>query len=904
MTNFSVNFSNPWLLFLLIPAIGLALIPYFRLDKQYRRNRNRVCSVVLHCIIMTMCVALVAGISFTYDVPNKQNEIILLVDSSYSNRESGELKENFIQSVVNDCGNDFRLGIVKFGYDQIYAAPLSDNSHEVYEQYLSSGEPDTAATDIASALKYTSGLFTSPQTAKIVLISDGLETDNKASSVIKAISAMGIKVDVVNIPNAEYDEIEVIGVTTPDHNLVVGELFTMELTLRNNMQAGDNKVQVTVYDNDIPSDPVTFDVLSGVQTVQLQHTFEETGMHKLRFAITNPSDTTEQNNTYFAYIYMRVFNRVLVVESREGESEDLQKALGGEYEITSYSTEQDVAFLPKTVEELCAYDQVILVNIANDDMPAGFDLLLNTYVYELGGGLFTVGGTNDSDNDGNVIPHAYNRDDMYGSLYQQMLPVQVINYTPPVAVVMVIDCSGSMGEDNLYLAKQGALSCLDALTSQDYCGVVAFDSSASEELQVTPVSQREKIREKILSMPIEGSGATIFSTAIQKAGQALAGVDVDKRHIILVTDGGAGDKPEDYNSFIDINYANGITMSIVTVDAMNKTEMDDAARRGGGVHYPGSSWQNNGRDLADAIYTDLVDNAISEIAYGEPFTMKINKINQVVTGIEQADLDRLPLYGYYGTRLKEGAEAGLMGEYVPMYAQWKYGKGSVGSFMSAFNKEWSGDLLQDEKGIQLVRNMVNGLFPTEEVKVQDIKVVLREENYISQLNVYTAKAEDDEVSVRITPLSTEAAEFYSDRAIPITASDGYTRFTFEITCPGLYEITVEKKGGAGTSTLTLYKTFSYSKEYEAFRENEEAGVDILAAIAKDGKGAVITDSLEIFVTFEKVLHRVYDPRLVLLILSAVLFLLDIAVRKFKFKWPHEIIRDHKAKKELMRGKEQ
>jgi hypothetical protein len=32
----------------------------------------------------------------------------------------------------------------------------------------------------------------------------------------------------------------------------------------------------------------------------------------------------------------------------------------------------------------------------------------------------------------------------------------------------------------------------------------------------------------------------------------------------------------------------------------------------------------------------------------------------------------------------------------------------------------------------------------------------------------------------------------------------------------------------------------------------------------------------------------------------VLFLLDVAVRKFKWKWIHEIVRDNKEKKEKMR----
>ena len=38
-----------------------------------------------------------------------------------------------------------------------------------------------------------------------------------------------------------------------------------------------------------------------------------------------------------------------------------------------------------------------------------------------------------------------------------------------------------------------------------------------------------------------------------------------------------------------------------------------------------------------------------------------------------------------------------------------------------------------------------------------------------------------------------------------------------------------------------------------------------------------------------------------MILVTVLFLLDIAVRKFKFKWIHELIRDAKEKKAQKRA---
>ena len=52
----------------------------------------------------------------------------------------------------------------------------------------------------------------------------------------------------------------------------------------------------------------------------------------------------------------------------------------------------------------------------------------------------------------------------------------------------------------------------------------------------------------------------------------------------------------------------------------------------------------------------------------------------------------------------------------------------------------------------------------------------------------------------------------------------------------------------------------------------------------------------IFEEIAETLHREYDPRLPFILAALILFLMDIAVRKFKFKWPHEIIREYREKK--------
>ena len=70
----------------------------------------------------------------------------------------------------------------------------------------------------------------------------------------------------------------------------------------------------------------------------------------------------------------------------------------------------------------------------------------------------------------------------------------------------------------------------------------------------------------------------------------------------------------------------------------------------------------------------------------------------------------------------------------------------------------------------------------------------------------------------------------------------------------------------------------------------------MTLLATDGKGMVVTDPAEVFESFSQTIKKVYDPRVIFLILAIIFVLLDIAARKFKFKWPHEIIREYKQKK--------
>ena len=897
MTNFQLNYTHPWLLLLLIPAVALTLIPYFRVSKKYRRTRNRVISVVLHTLGLFLAINLLAGLTFTYEIPNRENEVILLVDVSDSGEEQRESRDEFIQSVINVCDNEYRLGIVKFGYGQKYVVPISEDSSEAYIQYLESDDPDTSASDLASALNYAASLFKNPKAAKIVVISDGVETDGTATSVIKSIAADGIKVDTVYYPRPEHDELQIVAVQLPEQHIMLGESFTMEITFKSNLGTAEVPVVLHVYDNDQDLGEAEILLNKSEITVPVSVALQERGMHELRFEIEAEGDTMIENNTYRSYINLEAFNNILLVERYENESARLQSLLSETYNLTALSIEEDVDLIPRDIQAMAEFEQVILVNIAYSDMPAGFEALLNEYVYNLGGGLLTVGGKNEIVG-GELVPHAYNRKDMESSTYyKQMLPVNAIDYTPPIAVMIVVDASASMSMGKLDAAIEGAEACLDALSDRDFCGVMSFQTRASEELEILPVSQKEKILESIrkIGSDSSASGGTIFSDAIMRAGRALSVIEhVERKHIIMVTDGNPGDTYDTYLPYIEDNVKDGITMSIVTVDIASDLieKMERTASAGGGKFYnvPYAELHT----IPSTMQQDLALEAIAEIAYGEEFIPTIRDITPAVAGINQNAIP--PLTGYYGTVLKEGASVPLMGEYVPIYANWKYGAGNVGSFMCDLNGEWSATFIEDLVGQAIISNIVKSIFPMQDVRADGLDYILKTDNYTTQLSVHGVE-DSCRIEVEVKPLSESLAALL-DKGISVVSAESNRRFTFTIKDAGLYEITIRKydENGVLLSSVVLHKTFSYSEEYNAFPEKKPLGEELMTLLAQDGRGMVVGDPIDVFSSFSKTIHKEYDPRMIFLILAIVAMLFDVAVRKFKFKWPHELIREYKQKK--------
>ena len=332
-------------------------------------------------------------------------------------------------------------------------------------------------------------------------------------------------------------------------------------------------------------------------------------------------------------------------------------------------------------------------------------------------------------------------------------------------------------------------------------------------------------------------------------------------------------------------------MTIVNIGQCGyDTDMENAASLGNGRYIKISDIQQLTNKMRDELEVD----EIKEVNY-ETFTPVIREHTSVVSGITQDDMPALT--GFYGTKIKTEATSVLVGEYVPIYAQWKYGEGSVGSFMCDLNGTWSADFIQKEAGRQIVKNIAKALFPTRDIRPSEIEVSMDYGNYTTIMSIYTDLKEGERIeAVYMSNSFGTGSEIVTP--IEMNPDNGYTRATFEITLPGVHEVIVRKVDAANNvlAETTAYRVFSYSAEYDVLSEKD--GVAFMSDLAEKGKGSSLSEVWEVFDDFEKIVHVIYDPRLIFCTIALVLFLLDIAIRKFKFKWIHELVRERKNKKNI------
>jgi uncharacterized membrane protein len=647
--SWQIELTRPWWL------TGLAVLPvlvfYWRRTLVWLSPGRRIASLVLRTLLVLLVVAALCGPKLTG--PSTRDQLALVweccpgrsvaLDETLSRLREGPqstFEETFVQSV----------------------APPGEPPHWSFGRR----EIVTPEYDIAAAVASARASVRAERVGRIVLLADGRRDPLRA---MRAAEAAGVPIWTVPL-RPPREEVYVAAVTAR-RQVRRGEPFYVDAIVQST-HADEGTLQVLRGGTVIATPPVR--LTPGENRFQFPLVVNDGPAAVLTARISGCKDTIPENNEAGCVVLVGPPARVLVVESQRALAGHLEKALQAENIEVDVRPPQE---MPATPQELRKYDLVILSNVPADLLPAERMEMLRGYVRHDGGGLVAVGGQQ------SMTAGGY-----HGTVLEDVLPVICApkgpKPKPPLAMVLIVDVSGSMEGHSISLAKEAIRRAVGMLGPRDQVGVLAFEDESHWITPLGPVAERQKILAQVDTL-VAGGGTTMYP-AIERAYLALRESHADLKHILVVTDGMSN--PGDFDAQAREVAAAGITMSTVGVGA-------DPARpllRGIAERAGGHAYFCDDAAALPRIFTVETSSALRFGITEEPFFPKVVHTTQALAGL---DFSKVPtLLGYVETQPKPAAQVVLAagapsGPGEPILAVWRYGLGTVAAFTSDIQSRWA-----------------------------------------------------------------------------------------------------------------------------------------------------------------------------------------------------------------------
>lgn len=719
--------------------------------------------------------------------------------------------------------------------------------------------PVTTRTNLQEAVQLGLALFPAETQKRLVLISDGGENAGRVADAAQLAAIRKVPIDVVYLPGERGPDVIVAGLSAP---AVVreGQDVTLQANITSNY-ATSGRLQTFVDGQLIGEQELS--IPEGSSVIDIRVPSGETGFRRLEVRLDADGDTESQNNRGAAFTEVLGPPRLLVIASDEARAANLRDAL------RAAGVRVDVVppgQAPATLDQLGAYAGVIIVDTPARDMPRTLMEALPVYARELGRGLAMVGGIDSFGAGG------YRRTPLEPALPVLLDPLDT-KQQPDLALVMVIDRSGSMSElvgggrrNRLDLAKEAVYQASLGLTPIDQVGLVVFDDVANWVLPLQRLPSVVEIERALGSFGI--GGGTNIRPGIEQAAQALAAADAKVKHVVLLTDGIA---ESNYSDLIAQMRAAGVTISTVAIGDDANPNLVDVANAGGGRFYRVTRVEDVPRiflqETIIAAGRDIVEQRI------EPQAGLPSPVVRSLGGLP-------PLYGYNGTEVREAARTLLFTpDGKPLLAQWQYGLGRVVAWTSDTQGRWARDWIAWDQFPRFAGGLADLLLPPRESGSLELRATAAGPRAFLEL---TAQDEQGRplnnlvIAGRAVDPQNQGAAVQFQQIGP-----GQYRAVVDTSSPGVYlaQVAASDAEGRQIGVAVTGIVVSYSLEYSAQREN----LPLLAEVAGISGGRIDPPPETAFVSPNQNVGSVREIGFPLLWLALVLWPLDIAVRRLMLR---------------------
>ncbi|MFU8805790.1 MAG: VWA domain-containing protein, partial [Bradymonadaceae bacterium] len=592
---------------------------------------------------------------------------IFVVDTSASfPDEAIEEARAFINTAIEEKGERDEVRVIAFARRPYVIEANEDGRIEAVPRPTE--EEDALYTDIAAAVRMAFGLFPQDHLKRLVLISDGNETGGDLISEVHRATAFGIRVYNKEIPFESPPEVLIQGVDFPE-SIEMGAPFNVVARI---FSTHEDRVTLNLTQNEYKDGTQTVDITPGLNEVTFSTQVYEPGFREFRLEMkVEGRDTFDANNHYVHSANIRGKPQVLYVEGEMRARHYLERALRNE----NFDVETRGALgIPRSMAELEKFDLVILSDIAPEQMADDQMELMERYVHEFGGGFIMVGGES-----------SFGQRGFENTPIERMLPVtfepEKKRETPSLALLIVMDRSGSMAGERMELAKDAAKAAVEALQPGDQVGIVVFDHAVDTISRLQPASNRARIISQISRIQVRGG--TDIAIALAEAYEQLAFASAKVKHVILLSDGISPPK----NIFTELlpgMRMENITLTTVAVgDGSDTSMLRRMAEQGNGRYY----FTNNPYAVPQ-IFTQETTTVSRSSLVEAPFRPRVVTRAQVLDGIPWAQAPYL--LGYVSTKPKRQAELLLVSDTdEPILARWRHGLGKSVVFTSDLKNRWA-----------------------------------------------------------------------------------------------------------------------------------------------------------------------------------------------------------------------
>ncbi len=296
----SINFDNPYLLLLGLPLLALLLLPFFIAIRKENCSKSVVISMVLH-VLITVCVSFgIAGANVK--TVATETQVYVLADVSHSASKNLKQVDDYVRGVKDALPMNSKMGVVVFGRDYDLKTPLGGKFDTV-----SGSRVDDSATDIAGALKYAGELFDENTIKRVVLITDGKQTDGQTTediiSAVESLHSADVKVDAIYLDsnlNESQKEAQITGVDYTK-TTYLGHASTASALVQSSLETD---AIITLYKK--PTDAKDYTekhehaqkLSKGFNVVSFDLNTEEEGVFDYRMELFMEGDEISVNNTY------------------------------------------------------------------------------------------------------------------------------------------------------------------------------------------------------------------------------------------------------------------------------------------------------------------------------------------------------------------------------------------------------------------------------------------------------------------------------------------------------------------------------------------------------------------------------------------------------------------------------